>query len=83
MSNVPDEFSYIEELSVAEIEERIIKLRGKNPETLTDKELSEAVALHAVARRKTAGPPKGARKEPVKETSLADVAAVLGLPAKA
>ncbi len=74
MSNVPPELHHLERLSAAEIEAEVQKFRAVDPEALTDDELTRVCALHAIARRKTAGPPKSKTSTPkVKEMSLDDL----------
>lgn len=71
MSNVPPEYADLENLSASEIELRVQELRAIDPKALTDEQLSQAVALHAIARRKTSGPPKTKGKsEPVSLDAL-------------
>lgn len=76
MSNVPDHFKHLEALSAADIEREIQKLRAVDPEKMSDDDLERAVALHAIARRKTAGPPKS--KAVKSNETVGDLSNILG-----
>lgn len=79
MSNlVPPELAHLETLTMAEIERRVQELRSVNPCDITDDQLTLACALHAIARRKTAGPPKP-KAGKTKELSLSELSGDLGL----
>lgn len=76
--NVPNTYRHLETMPLAEIEIRIQRLRGINEASLTEDQLTEAVALHAIARRKTAGPPK-TRKADTAVMANADLGDLTGL----
>lgn len=58
MSNVSEKHRHLESISSAELERRILDMAKLDHDKMTDDELELAVALHTIARRKTAGPPK-------------------------
>ena len=83
MSNVPEHLRHLETISIADIEREILALRPPlvDPRNLTDEQLERAVALHAIATRKTAGPakPKAAKGPDLSDASMEDIAKHLGL----
>jgi hypothetical protein len=72
MSNVPAEFAELETLSQADLDREVQRLRQLDPDTLSEKELTRACALHAIARRRTSGPPKASKTSSKKEAFSLD-----------
>lgn len=79
MSNVPEHLAHLQDLTVREIEERLITFREQNERELTEEQLEEVVALHAIAMRKTAGPPKGKSSGSSKAMSDEELNKMLGV----
>ena len=76
MSNVSPDLAKLEALSPSELEVAIQSYRSKDPSKLSDEEVAYVVALHAIARRRTAGPP--ARKTATPQNTD-DLAAAFGV----
>lgn len=79
MSNVPAEFSELEALTQADLDREIQKLRDADPDSLSEAELTRACALHAIARRRTSGPPKASPRAKKEAPTLDSLANDLGI----
>lgn len=78
MSNIPDKFKHLADLTMPEIEKRIAALRPQDvdPATLSDDAIDEALTLMVLARRRASGPPKAATQSSAKRpVSLNDLLA--------
>lgn len=79
-SNIPDSLRHLENATLADLERQIIELRKQGIEReLTDEELDRAIAIHTVARRRTAGPPKTKDKAAAAPQTLDDLDKFLGV----